>query len=770
MLTAQTVARVAWTAELVAQGGALPAEVHDSVRLAVTRGDGDREHYALELGQGSRRIARFDGGFADGGGRLTGRWTADLRDSDLRPFAPDRPAPVFATAGHGGLAWDLAAGRVRVFGDLEGTASRWEAWQTWLRPLGSTRLGGHFDLTHEGHQLRIDAGTLALSGSGESQGLTAGLKLLQPVGLDESMNALSAAPSLGDWVEASVSGVPLAWFSALSDEWPVARGVASARLRLRRIPGGFALRTTAPATASGVTLQGSGHTLATGLGLEVTGTAESSSDGWRIRAEPLKISRGGQPLARIEARVSRPAGSDAPAVASGTWSADLDAWAASPAGPGNRWIRGQSAAGDFTVDLGATTTVEGSLTVTGHASDRSLTTHLRAQIEADHAVTFRAPLVLKLGPASTDLSVDGSWVDDAGDGRLELSVTGQEVGIDQLRSLAAPFTAWADTVAVSATAPRSPLPFWGSWVGRAAFALARLRTGDQVYTAVGGSLEFDHTVLRLKGGRGELPPHRSLSWDGTITFDGAAYALTAQAGAADVDAAALIPARQDGEDALIEGHFSVARTLAGSGRNPAELVRSIRTTVQLKSSDGILRWFKTNVGDAITQASTPATDALGTVGATVGSFFGVKRGTLEAVRNPLSPRAEAVLEFSNQVAEFGYDSIAATAVEQPDGSFRVDALELKAPAEQVTGSGTFGGSPGRPFSAQPLALDLHFGARGRVGELLVKGGLARPSPSSGDLRLLDQPVHFGGTLQQLDSSQWHDLLAHAAQQPVKKKN
>ena len=29
-------------------------------------------------------------------------------------------------------------------------------------------------------------------------------------------------------------------------------------------------------------------------------------------------------------------------------------------------------------------------------------------------------------------------------------------------------------------------------------------------------------------------------------------------------------------------------------------------------------------------------------------------------------------------------------------------------------------------------------------------------------RSLNQPVHFGGTLQHLDESQWHDLLAKAA--------
>jgi len=37
--------------------------------------------------------------------------------------------------------------------------------------------------------------------------------------------------------------------------------------------------------------------------------------------------------------------------------------------------------------------------------------------------------------------------------------------------------------------------------------------------------------------------------------------------------------------------------------------------------------------------------------------------------------------------------------------------------------------------------------------------------------LLNRSVHFGGTLQQIDRSQWHDLLAEAAirkPDPVKK--
>ncbi len=778
MLTPQTVARIALAADLDAEGGALAGPLREAVRLAVTRGHGGREHYSASIEQSGRHLARVEGELTDDGRRLTGTWEADLRDADLRPFAPDLPSPVYTAAGQGGYAWDLAAASLRTYGRLDGTVSHWDAWWNGLRPLGTTRFGSRFDLTHQGNELRVDAATIEISGSDAAPGFAAELRFLASFAIDERTGRWAGAPASRDWADVSVTRLPLAWFNGVAEDWNIPDGWAAARFRLQRTPGGFALRTLVPATASGVTLQGLGRTLGSGLDLELAATAESSAGGWRMHAAPLIARAAGRTLATMEARFSRSADSDAPVVASGTWSADLTAWAASPAGKAIPWLRGRSATGDFTANLGAGTTLEGGLTVVGQTSGNSLTAHVRAQIEADHAVTFRAPLVLKLGAASTDLSVDGAWTDDAADGRLELSVTGQDVNLEQLRALG---TAWTEGAgagrsgsdaggSAATAAPPRPLPFWGGWVGRAAFALARVRTGSQDYTAVGGSLEFDHGTLRLKGGRGELPPHRPLSWDGAISFDGAAYALTATAGSADVDAAALIPARKDGEDPIIEGHFSVARSLTGTGRTLTDLLHSTRATIRLKSSDGIIRWFKTNVGDAITQASTPATDALGSVGSAVGSLFGVKRGTLEAVKNPLSPTAEAVLEFSNQVAEFGYDSLTATAVEQPDGSFRVTALELKAPAEEVTGAGTFGGQPGRPLSAQPLALDLQFGARGRIGKLLAQGGLARPGPAAADVQLLAGPVHFGGTLGQLDTRSWHDLLARAAKQPPRKKS
>jgi hypothetical protein len=60
-------------------------------------------------------------------------------------------------------------------------------------------------------------------------------------------------------------------------------------------------------------------------------------------------------------------------------------------------------------------------------------------------------------------------------------------------------------------------------------------------------------------------------------------------------------------------------------------------------------------------------------------------------------------------------------------------------------------------------MELSFGARGDNAKLLATAGLLSPGPDDqGYTMLLGQPVHFGGTLAQIDLSEWHDLLVKAA--------
>ena len=70
----------------------------------------------------------------------------------------------------------------------------------------------------------------------------------------------------------------------------------------------------------------------------------------------------------------------------------------------------------------------------------------------------------------------------------------------------------------------------------------------------------------------------------------------------------------------------------------------------------------------------------------------------------------------------------------------------------------------REFCDPPLNTE-------QLAELLTTAGLLSSRKDDKGYALLNQTVHFGGTLQHLDKTQWHDLLAKAAApKPEEKKN
>lgn len=771
LLKSRALGRASLEADLTARGGAMATELDETIHLAIERDAGGGEHYSLDIVNGPRHLATIDGQLAQTGGSVTGAWKVDLSDGDVRPFHPDLPWPRFRAAGEGRFEAGSEGRRIRASGRLDAVVSQWTGLPRWLKPLDSARIGATFDATHDGTTLQITALRTEVTASGQSPGPLLAAESLQPFVWDERTRTLAVSAPASDWIEASVHRLPLSWLSAPSEEWTFAGGDLSGHFRIRYAQGAFALNSIAPLIGVGATVQRAGRALGSGLDFSLAAKAEASDRGWRVAAAPLIVSRLGRPVATIGIEVAQSREVDAPVAVTGSWSADLDALAATAPPTKSGWIRGRAASGTFSATVGPATSLESAFRVAGHNPADAFSGSVRARIEADHTVTFRAPLTLALGGGSTDCSVDGTWTDDAADGQIELSVVGQDVALERLRPLAA---AWASATLpseVPSPGAHSPLPFWGDWVGRATFALARLRAGAQDYTSVGGTLEFDHHRLRLKSGRGELPHHRLVTWDGAVTFGdapGAPYTLTAAAGTSDIDVAALIPAPEPGEDSVVEGHFSVARTLSGSGAGWQDLMAHTRTTVRLSSAGGIVRWFKSNVADGIPQASNATADALGTMGSVVGSLFGVKRGSLEPARNRLGAHAEAVLEFSNQVAEIGYDSITATAEEQPDGSFRLSGISLQAPHVFATGSGRFGWRAGLALGAQPLSLDLRIGGRGRIAELLTQSGLPLTPAVAPGTAVLGETFHFGGTLEHPDRSQWHDRLAQAANRPAEK--
>jgi hypothetical protein len=130
----------------------------------------------------------------------------------------------------------------------------------------------------------------------------------------------------------------------------------------------------------------------------------------------------------------------------------------------------------------------------------------------------------------------------------------------------------------------------------------------------------------------------------------------------------------------------------------------------------------------------------------------------------VSPAIQTVIGIINDTSEIGFDEFTVTAVRGADHTIRLVDLAVTAGDEHATGSGLIAYVPGLLFRAQPLRVDLQFGARGQIAKLLSAAGLLSAQKDGLGFMLLSQPISLGGTLQHVDTRQWHDLLVKAAKQ------
>lgn len=767
MKTPRTFSRVEVKADLSADGGPFPKGLSLSADLAANRGVGE-EIYYLDLSRGSQHLATVVARFPEPTNQFAGTWKVDLQDSDVAPFAPGRSLPRFTATGDGRFDSDATFTRVHALGHLSAVMSHLGVLDRSLERLGAVTLDAGFEATRTGHSLRVDRLSLSLPGARPA----AVVQSLQPFEFDENTGALKPVDPAGDWAEISIRGFPLAWLSGLTDGFAWSGGDATGEFVVRAEKGGFALRSKAPLSAAGVSVQRAGRTFGRKLDLSISLLGEYGPQGWQIQAAPLMVASGGNRLATVEAKASSPAGPNQPIAIAGTWNADLQALASKADVLDLSWIGGRSASGDFTAKVGISTELDGKLAVVGGDEHHSITASLHAEVDGNGRISFLAPVKVALGPNVSDLSAEGTRIRDEAGTRLYLRLTGKNIVLEHLRLLATPLAAGGGAPLAASAGSETPagvrdrIPFWGDWTGHVMVAFDQLKAGEDVFDNVGGTLNVDHGSVHLEGGHGKITAKREAKVEGSISFDAAAefpYSLKATVSLDRVDAESLFAAADSRKAPAIEGRFSFAGTLVGNGVNLDDLVGRMQEEFRLTSTAGIVRMFKTDVDEAIPpEPKAQASDALDAVGSAVGALFGVKN-TMGSGRRRVSPTAEAVIEFTNEMSEIGFDEITVTAVRGTDHTIRLVDIAMTAPDKRLTGSGQVTYVKGLALRAQPLSVNLQLCARGRTAKLLSTAGLLSTQKDDLGYTLLSEPIHLGGTLEHIDKSRWHELLVKAAE-------
>ena len=791
MSSPRTLDRVEIKADIVPLGRMIPEGFPFAIDLA-TRHRGGETSVAFNLHRDQSREPAIHLQASAKEHRIAGNWNVNVQGTDWPPFIPRVRLPAVQIEGVGSFDSDDAFAQVHVHGGLLAKARDWDVLAPALKNVGAMAINTRFDLTRRGHTIRVDSLETSVTGIGPIAELLA----LQPFDFEtETGNVQLTAPA-GDWLDATVQGLPLNWLSGFTGAFAVTGGGAVGKFILRVEKDGFALRSPTPLLAHGVAVERAGRPLARDLDLSLDVSAHAGPDGWTAKGEPLVISSGGHSLAVVKFAAVR-AGSGQPVTLNGTWSADIDAMAAQPALAAFSGMRARSASGDFNATLDNGAEVDAKLTVLGHDPTHSLTATVHAETAGEGTLQFNIPITLSLGKSVSVFSAEGSWSGRDTGVRLNGRLTGEAVDLDYLRLLVTPAAAALGFPRSLASTPENPAsavvrdqkPFWTGWSGEVTVAFDHLRSGSRDFPHVGATFDFDETSIAVNRAWFGSSAENPMQMEASLSFDGAAefpYRLKATLTVNDIDIAPLLGAspkkdehHQDykyGDDhaaePVLEGHFSLTAALTGNGRSPGELRRRVQEEYHVTGKGGIIRLLKTSVGDALPdEPPTPVGDAASTVGGWVSWLAGVKKDSLGSDEKKVARNTDAVINLTSQVAEIGYDQISVTAIRGRDDAIRLVAIDLTARDERLTGSGQIAAGSGQPLAARPLSMELKLGVRGNVAALLSEAGLlSKQNDDLGYLQLMrPAPLHFGGTLQQPDATDWHDLLAKAAMPPVQAK-
>jgi len=725
---------------------------------ASARREGGALACLLDVSRGARRIVAVDAHGEGSPARFMGTWTVDLRDADVSPFGPYADLPSVAMTGAGSFDADGEFARVHAAGHLHALAAKLGGLVPILGRLHSLAMETDFDLTAGGGLLRVSS--LRVS-AGETEPILE-LRTLRAFEFDSSARSVAIAGRSGDFIEGTFREFPLALLCGPSARIGFASGRATGAFAVRATDRGFVLELVRPAAAAGVSLLGPGRLLGAGLEMSPSLKASYASGAWELELPQTDLRREGRILGTLGAKASR-AGAGQPIAVSGAWRVDLETLASQSRRRAWGWPAGKTASGEFRAKIADSSAIDCKVTVQGLDPTHQISADVHADVDSDGDFTFTVPVRVARGADASAVTADGGVSFSEAETRIDAKVEGDDVALAHLGALSAPVAALQSQ---EPAAGAGPAPAWGALKGRVDFAFKRLRVAADAYEGVSGTLTFDHDSVRLNGGRAWLLQHDLAIITGLLTFDPAKalpYDLNAAVSVGDFDAAAFFGKARGGELPPVEGRFSLDATVTGSAADLGGLLGASREKIRVRSPSGILRLLKTNVADAIPEVQSRVTDTVGDVGSAVGSLlFGMKRDSPNYGKNPVSKAADAVLTFTYDVSEIGYDKLDVAARRDPDGSIRIEDIEMTAPDERLTGSGKIAAAPGLPFTARPLSLDLRLAVRGDPAKLLAAAGLLAAEKDALGYIPLAQAVRLGGTLAQVDATPWHDMLAAVA--------
>jgi len=719
--------------------------------------------------------------FAGDTHRLSGTWRLDLSDDDLAPFLLGRPLPAFVAAGDGRFDTDAGLDQLHCSGRIEATVDRLGVIRPELAAIGAVKLTAEFDLAQRAGELRVDRLTAALAGARP----IAQVQALQAFAFNVRTGALAVADPARDLLGISLEDVPIGWAQPflrgveLTGDGVRGEFVATAR------DGGLALRSSAPLALAGLSVTRAGQPWLSGVDVSVMLSANYTPQGWQVEIAPCAARRGEAAVFTLEARAGRLAGVHQPVKVAGRVQAWLPALLSGSSVGGVPALTAGAFAGDFTASLAETSAYQGRFQVSGLALAApapgdaaapagpgdagvappalpTITADLRADLDATGKLTVVAPLRVECGGRQSDLTVAGTVRSGSAGLALDGQVTGGLVVADDVKVLAALLAAkgWAAAPA-GGQAALATEPFWAGASGQIALALKQVRQRRVEWNDLHGTIRLQPAALTVDHLQATLGSGGDVSVGGRLRFAAGGsepYAWQAELTASDFDYGALSRLYYPDRSPMVEGKFRLVSELHGSGAGVADWADRTQGDFQLASKGGVFRALRAEVADSLRQSPALISQALDSVG----SLFGLKEDKTAEAKQLVDKQGKIVVDLADRLREIPYDQINVVAHRGADLNVACTEFALIAPEVRLAGTGQITYEKGRPLTEQPLVFDGQLGARGRIAASLGSLGLLGGQQDDLGYARMSQPFHLGGTLENIDGSQWQDTLIRAA--------
>lgn len=760
----------AFTLESAVRGRRIGPERDLTATLAGTNSAAGPE-LAISLDRNDRHLAEIRGTPAATG--VAGTWKADLRTADLAPFFPTADLPDFLAEGDGTFGLDAAGTRLELTGTLRSRCGELGLFDLAPFKLGQFGADTRFALVRTARALRIEQLETEASGAG----LDATVRASQPFTLSSSPRepAVAVAEPAADWLAIDLRALSTARLPAFLPEGLTARAdtIAGALALRFTEDGGFVLRSVSDLTTHDAAVLAAGRPILDDLSATTSLRAQYDGEAWELEFKPLALARAGNPLASLTLTAKAESETD-PVQLNAQWT--LTPATLAPLLPAaiQDLLAGETS-GEFMASLGVPVVIEAKAVVQDPGKAETLDLGAHIERYASGMADFRIPVAFATGKEHTDLSIDGSVRQREEDrSYCSLQLTGKKAYLAHLARLvrAVPALAAALRPGTTPASPAAPDSAWAGYTGELRLDLQEFRTGATTLKDARGTFKLDPTTLTLEGGQARLPTERTAELNGTITYSPGAespYQLQAVTSVDLVNTANLMPVADRDTPPIFEGCFALTDTLTGAAAKLEDLPAHLRGEMKLTSTTvGIVRLLKTSIADAYTQKDVRVNDALVKTGTTVTSLFGVKSDKLDSGQKSVAKNTAAAFELSYALAKIEYDKAALTVVHEPDGSFRLTDLTLSSDLIHLTGTGSFASATGFAFYEHPLQLTLRLAARGHLAELINTAGLAAPSCADEGFTALAPPIELEGSLFEIDTSRWHDVLVGAATAPEKK--